>query len=1270
MLTGYPSGRKERQAGQPLRGGQAGGSLTLENGPHGLLHLHRRPGPGSGRLQLTGPDGTPVPENLLEQLFRGIDRQVYRNVFGFSLGELQRFESLDDEAIRHALYGASFGTGLRSPADVLRALQQQADAVYRPQGRKLPLNVQTGVWQELRVRIRQADAQSSRYDALCAQWQQRRQELENLRHRKTELETSLRRTERRLSVWEQWREWHLLGMQLERLSGLPQDFPPQGRERLARLREREEERQCAVQALREQCARTRDQLRELCPDQALAAALPRLRALTEQSATYRQALTDLPLARLRKEQLCRRLQEELSRLGPGWDCARIRATDRSVFGREELERQAATLATCTTALQMARQRKDEAAAALAQAEETHQGHLQRLEALPDRRPPLDSGQQRHLQRLLENWQEKQDDLPRWQRREQRTREAFCRACAPLHLEENDLAGPERLLRHRDEALSLSSRLGHLEERLRSLREQQGHARQEQEKLQQRETALVQAIDHHPAPEQETLKRFAAAVRHCRTLRAGIAAEIVRQESLTQQARQLARPLTDGSLPLLCMGIVLLIPGLALLLAGQWAPDLIPWPELTSSPWAGGLATLCGLALLAGGMPRAGKAEHRRREEAERVRQLLEESSGRLRAQQHRLAHLPLPRSTTNDIPDADELEARLEKQQGLRLQLDQLLQEHDRLRQELRNVRQTLARLATQEQELLAAVQEEEKRWQAMLPAATATAFAPAAAGLLFERAATAATLAEALRAAGDDAGHAASSLQQTEQAVRELLSLLPPDAACPGLPEAVRRGLALCREAEEARARHQQAAAEVATSGGLLERCRKVLEDSRCRTQEAARQLETARTAWIASLHSLSLPEDLAPGTVHAALDGMEACLRLEEELQQEGSRLQRLHDEVEALRAPLAALLEELGRPVLPQDADWLRQLEILCEAAEDARQRAAEQARLRRSLDQQETACRHAESELDGIRADLVALLRQGEARDDRDFLQTAALLEERRQTEQRRQLLEDSLRLVAGAQPLEAFLSSFREEAREEEEQARDEQQRLLEALRQEEDALAEDVAALDVRVEAMQQDGTLAELLQQEADQREELQRQAHAWCRLRLAHALLHRAKLAFEKERQPRVIRRAAAIFRDITAGAWQDVGAVVGDSSLRVMPPQGEPVSPEQLSRGTQEQLYLALRLAYIQDHAAQASPLPVIMDDVLVDFDPGRARRTARILGDLSQGKYGPRQQLLFFTCHPHTAALLREIQPDAPLFLLDKGQIRPAGPEEPNEEPARP
>ena len=37
---------------------------------------------------------------------------------------------------------------------------------------------------------------------------------------------------------------------------------------------------------------------------------------------------------------------------------------------------------------------------------------------------------------------------------------------------------------------------------------------------------------------------------------------------------------------------------------------------------------------------------------------------------------------------------------------------------------------------------------------------------------------------------------------------------------------------------------------------------------------------------------------------------------------------------------------------------------------------------------------------------------------------------------------------------------------------------------------------------------------------------------------------------------------------------------------------------------------------------------------------------------------------------TAALLREVQPSAPLFLLDKGQLRPAGPEGAEEVPLRP
>ncbi|MFR1533339.1 MAG: ATP-binding protein [Bilophila wadsworthia] len=133
--------------------------------------------------------------------------------------------------------------------------------------------------------------------------------------------------------------------------------------------------------------------------------------------------------------------------------------------------------------------------------------------------------------------------------------------------------------------------------------------------------------------------------------------------------------------------------------------------------------------------------------------------------------------------------------------------------------------------------------------------------------------------------------------------------------------------------------------------------------------------------------------------------------------------------------------------------------------------------------------------------------------------------------------------------------------------------------------------------------------------------------------------------------------VFRHYTGGAWVGIAASLEDSSLRVLPPHGEPVSPEVLSRGTQEQLYLALRLAHIRNHAAQAAALPVIMDDVLVNFDPDRALRTAQTFGDLASSQEGsPGHQLLYFTCHPHMADMLRKAVPGVGLYVMVWGTIR--------------
>jgi len=66
--------------------------------------------------------------------------------------------------------------------------------------------------------------------------------------------------------------------------------------------------------------------------------------------------------------------------------------------------------------------------------------------------------------------------------------------------------------------------------------------------------------------------------------------------------------------------------------------------------------------------------------------------------------------------------------------------------------------------------------------------------------------------------------------------------------------------------------------------------------------------------------------------------------------------------------------------------------------------------------------------------------------------------------------------------------------------------------------------------------------------------------------------------------------------------------------------------MSEGTRDQLYLALRLASIEQYLQHNSPVPLIFDDILVNFDDERSRATLEILSSLSE-----KTQILFFTHH---------------------------------------
>jgi exonuclease SbcC len=80
------------------------------------------------------------------------------------------------------------------------------------------------------------------------------------------------------------------------------------------------------------------------------------------------------------------------------------------------------------------------------------------------------------------------------------------------------------------------------------------------------------------------------------------------------------------------------------------------------------------------------------------------------------------------------------------------------------------------------------------------------------------------------------------------------------------------------------------------------------------------------------------------------------------------------------------------------------------------------------------------------------------------------------------------------------------------------------------------------------------------------------------------------------------------------------------------GRPVSWDYLSAGTRDTLALALRLAMSSYFLGDADGF-MLLDDPLVDMDPGRQRAAAAALKE-----FGAAHQLIVFTCHPGTAELL--------------------------------
>jgi uncharacterized protein YhaN len=161
------------------------------------------------------------------------------------------------------------------------------------------------------------------------------------------------------------------------------------------------------------------------------------------------------------------------------------------------------------------------------------------------------------------------------------------------------------------------------------------------------------------------------------------------------------------------------------------------------------------------------------------------------------------------------------------------------------------------------------------------------------------------------------------------------------------------------------------------------------------------------------------------------------------------------------------------------------------------------------------------------------------------------------------------------------------------------------------------------------------------------------WRRHATVNRVLERIRADYEAHRQPETLAEASRYMAKFTGGQYKRIWTPLSNDILLVDNAAGESLPVDVLSRGTREQLFLSVRMALVANFARRGVNVPMVLDDVLVNFDIERTRRAAEVLSEFAAGGH----QLFFFTCHEHMWEMFRKLDGDCRRIPVRRGQPEP-------------
>jgi uncharacterized protein YhaN len=184
-----------------------------------------------------------------------------------------------------------------------------------------------------------------------------------------------------------------------------------------------------------------------------------------------------------------------------------------------------------------------------------------------------------------------------------------------------------------------------------------------------------------------------------------------------------------------------------------------------------------------------------------------------------------------------------------------------------------------------------------------------------------------------------------------------------------------------------------------------------------------------------------------------------------------------------------------------------------------------------------------------------------------------------------------------------------------------------------------------------QTGTGAEVaLQVKKNAEAQLVQCAREWGVKRIAELLLSHAIEQFRSQQEQPLLKRASELFSLLTAANFSGIEQEFDENDNVQLVGRRDAertVCIDGMSEGTRDQLYLALRLAYLEDYATRTEPMPFIGDDLLTNFDDERTQK-----GIAALAAVGEHIQPILFTHHRRVVDLAqRELGSTVDVISLD-------------------